>query len=143
MIEHEEDELRSAFRALRKEDQAGSPSYDAVLANARAIRAERDIASVIAHNAVPRRPFTRPIILAGAAAAVVLAVALTTYRIRSHVTSPVGVMPNVPLSISAWKSPTRALLRTPGRELITPKPLLSSVLGDIRVPPALRKGGGD
>jgi len=143
MIENDDRELRASFRVLRDGDQARAPSFDVMRSLASEARFERVPASTVARDAVPRNRVARPIIFSVAAAALVLAAALATYRGLSRVTPPGQAMPNVPPSITAWKSPTRALLRTPGRELIAPNPLLSSVLGNIRVPTSLPKGGGD
>jgi hypothetical protein len=122
MIEHEDDELRAGFDALRVDDRAGAPAF--------------------AMLAPPREDGLHPpvrVALWAAAAAIVLVGGGALIMRPGPVQAPLAA-PNTHVSITTWKSPTRGLLVTSGTELLAPKPLLSSVLGDMTLPPTPRKG---
>lgn len=116
-----DDELRARFHGVREGDRARIPAFDALLARAEA-RAEPD-----------QRPRGRAVVWVAAAASVVLAVGTAVLSsgdgdllggVADSDSSGVIATP----SISRWTSPTASLLRTPGRDLLGPPSILSSIL---------------
>lgn len=102
-------DLRVAFAAIREEDAAGVPAFEAVLAGASRGRTER------------RRPWLLPT-LTGTVAAAALAVAGIAVMRR-----PEPRLPKVAV-IEQWTAPTDFLLETPGREFLETVPSI----GDLR-----------
>ena len=101
-------DLRAAFSALRTEDAAGAPPFEAVLAAGSRRGTHR------------RRPWLVPA-LTGAMAAAALAVAIVAVARRPE--------PRLapPVSIERWTAPTDFLLETPGRELLETVPSIGEV----------------
>ena len=104
MIEREDHHLRKGFEALRREDAAGSPSFRATVAAARAHRA-----------GAPRR---RVLGLAAVVAVVVAAVVLSIRHDRD------GGRLEIDLAAVRWHAPTDFLLKLPGDELLRSVPHL-------------------
>ncbi len=106
MIERDDHHLRAAFEALRREDAAGTPPFQATVAAARA----RPAAG----------PGHRALRLAAAAAAVALVavVVVSTRRERD------GVRLEIDLATVRWQAPTDFLLKLPGDELLRSVPQL-------------------
>lgn len=100
-------DLRAAFAVVRREDAAGAPPFEAVLAASR--RAT--------HR---RRPWLVPA-LTGTMAAVVVAVAVLTVARRPEPRPPWAP------SIEDWTAPTDFLLETPGMELLETVPSIGEV----------------
>ena len=100
-------DLRAAFAVVRREDAAGAPPFQAVLAASR--RAD--------HR---RRPWLMPALM-GTMTAAVVAVALVA------VTRRPDPRPPSPVSIEDWTAPTDFLLETPGRELLETVPSIGGV----------------
>ena len=118
MIERTDSDLEDRFRALRREDAAATPPFDATLAAARARRAAR--------------PRHRTGWLAAAAIAVAgVAVALL-------VTRPDRQAGTIGLATVRWEGPTDFLLVLPGDALLRAVPDLGrmnlSTLLDRRTP---------
>jgi len=105
MIERDDHQLRKGFEALRREDAACTPPFEATAAAARARQAT-----------VPRH---RALTLA-AAAAVVAVVVVSIWRERD------GVRPQIDLATVRWHAPTDFLLKLPGDELLRSVPQLGS-----------------
>lgn len=101
-----DDDLRSRFDALRRADQAAAPEFGVALAPV---------------GARTRRPVTLPAALA--AAAIILALVGLRFATQRTRLEP----PRAP-SILSWRSPTAALLQTPGLELLRTVPTLRSSL---------------
>lgn len=124
-----DDELRARFGELRAFDSQFRPEFDAIVA-----RGERRAAT-----ARPRRA-TVPIWIAAAAGiVVVVGAAVVAWR---AVKFGEARGPEAAESISTWRSPTAWLLRTPGRELYAPPPILSSIIDGAARAPVQRKGDG-
>ena len=130
MIEHEDDELRTSFRGLRDDDIARAPDFHSLTQGAKA--------PVIGTLAATRRwRRSVPLIVAAATLLLVLGIAR---QISRHTHTSGAASSGTIATITTWRSPTQDLLRTSGRELLAPAPLLSSVLGDIPPVPIPRKG---
>ena len=118
MTERNDSDLRDRFRALRREDAAAAPPFDATLAAARARRV-----------APPRRP--RGWLAAAAVAVAGIAVALLLTRPHRH-------RMTVDLASVRWNGPTDFLLVLPGDALLRAVPDLGrmnlSTLLDRRTP---------
>ena len=122
-------ELRALFDELRRDDASHAPPFRPVG------REPLDI------HRTQRRHL--PVLLWFAAAAcVLLAVGLFVRRASDHPsvrsTSFAG---DTTATIHNWSSPTAALLRVPGREILAPRPLFSSVLDGAATALAPHKGG--
>ena len=100
----EERELARLFEAARRADESGAPDLDTLLS-----RGPR------------RRGSAGRLIALGAAAAVLLAIAVLLARHAARATRA----PEVPVQLADWESPTAFLLDTPGSELLTRLPTLS------------------
>ena len=111
-------EIRDALRDLRAHDETHAPPFQAVLGRTRS------------HTLVSRRSI---ILWTAAAACLALAGALAARMSFA----PRTAAPTHALTIHNWTSPTAGLLQTPVRELLQPRPILSSVLDGI----ATRRGG--
>ena len=123
MIDHDDDELRATFLQLRDEDAIQAPPF-------RAPKEHLDL------RAIPARHSSRRTIQL-LAAALLLAIGLGVMRdITRRSRAKQLVARNATQSISSWRSPTAGLLRTSGRELLAPSPVLSSVINTpmLRVP---------
>jgi len=118
MTERNDSELSDRFRALRREDAAATPPFDATLAAARARRAAR--------------PRHRTGWLA-AAAVVVAGVAVALLLTR-----PDRQAGTIGLATVRWEGPTDFLLVLPGDDLLRTVPHLGrvnlSILSDRRTP---------
>ena len=106
MIERDEPHLRRGFEALRREDAAAMPSFQATVAAARARQA-----------AAPGR---RALRLAAVVVAVVAVVVVWTWRGRHNVRLQID------LATVRWQAPTDFLLKLPGDELLRSVPQLGS-----------------
>lgn len=104
MIEREDHHLRKGFAALRREDAAGSPPFQATVAAARARRA----------GAPARR-----VLGLAALVAVVVAVVVLSSRHDGD-----GGRLEVDLATVRWHAPTDFLLMLPGDELLRSVPQL-------------------
>ncbi len=105
MIERDDEHLKQAFEALRREDAAGGPSFQATVAAARARRAR-----------VPRR---RALGLAAVLVIAVIAVVVaSTWRMRT------SDRLEIDLATVRWQAPTDFLLKLPGVELLRSVPQL-------------------
>jgi hypothetical protein len=104
MIERDDHDLRKSFAALRREDAAGIPLFQATVAAARARQA-----------AAPGRP---ALWLAAVLVAVVAVVVVLTWRER------VGARLEMDLATVRWHAPTDFLLKLPGDELLRSVPQL-------------------
>jgi hypothetical protein len=104
MIERDDHHLKQAFEALRREEVAGTPSFPATIAAARARRTAR-----------PRR---RALGLVAAVLVVVAVVVISTRRERA------GVGLDIDLATVRWHAPTDFLLNLPGDELLRSVPQL-------------------
>ena len=100
-------DLRAAFAAVRREDAAGAPPFEAVIAASR-------------RGPHRRRPWLVPA-LTGTVAAAVVAIAVLTVARR-----PEPRLPGVP-SFEDWTAPTDFLLRTPGMEMLETVPSLGEM----------------
>jgi len=104
MIERHDHQMRQRFEALRREDAAGGPSFQATVAAARARQA-----------AAPGR---RALKLAAVVVAVMAVVIDSTRRGRN------GVGLDIDLATVRWHAPTDFLLKLPGDELLRSVPQL-------------------
>ena len=104
MIERD-DHLKQAFAALRREDAAGSPSFQATVAAAHARRA-----------GVPRRRALG--LAAGMVVAVIAVVVASTWRAQKTDRLEID------LATVRWQAPTDFLLKLPGVELLRSVPQL-------------------
>jgi hypothetical protein len=108
ITDDEDDDLRSAFATLRDEDAAHMPSF-------------RDVRDAVRSNealSLPRRTRARTWALAAAAAVVATIGVVASYAARhagDHNDSADVAMAGIYQSISTRRSPTRGLLRVPGR----------------------------
>jgi hypothetical protein len=128
-----DDELQSRFDQLRAGDRARRPEFRALLDRAES-------------GARSPRP-TRPAVLwtVAAAAAIVLAVGIAIQRggrdsARIPPDASASAAPAAFAGPRHWTSPTATLLRTPGREVLAPPSILSSVLDGITRMPVQPKG---
>ena len=104
MIERD-DHLKQTFEALRREDAAGSPSFQATVAAARVRRA-----------GVPRRRALG--LVAGVVVAVIAVVVASTWRTQQSDRLEID-----PATVR-WHGPTDFLLKLPGIELLRSVPQL-------------------
>ncbi len=116
---HADDEFRARFRDLRRMDAAGAPEFPTVVDQAEAGRAKAT-------------PYRWPLVWLTAAAAVVVGL-FATQRFRA--TSDAAAQ-----SITTWQSPTNSLVPANGRAVLSPSPLLSSVLDGATSSTIWRKG---
>jgi hypothetical protein len=101
-------DLRAAFAALRREEGAHAPSFEAVLRGA-------------ARGAVRRRrPWLVPA-LTGTIAAAALVMAMIAVRHPPDPRIPAGA------GIEAWTAPTDFLLETPGRDFLETVPRIGEL----------------
>ena len=114
MSQASDDDLRSHFRALRDHDAAHAPEFHAL---------SRHAARRIGRRMRP----SAAVFLWIAAASVVAAAGVVLQQSRRDDDTP-DFARNAAPTISNWSSPTDGLLRTPGRELLSPPPILSSIL---------------
>ena len=105
MIERDDHQIRKGFEALRREDAAGTPSFRATVAAARA----RPAAS---------RGQRALRLAAAVVVAVVAALLVRTWRGRDTVRLQVD------LATVRWQAPTDFLLKLPGDELLRSIPQL-------------------
>ena len=105
MIERDDHHLRGAFEALRREDAAGTPPFQATVAAARARPAAGP-----GHRALR--------LGAAVVVAVVAVVVVSTRRERD------GVRLELDLATVRWQAPTDFLLKLPGDELLRSLPQL-------------------
>ncbi len=98
MTADDDRDLRECFAALRRDEKAGAPAIERLLARARA------------RTGGEAFRIGRPALTLATAAALLLGIALLDLR------KPSRSLP-VP-SISEWRSPTAFLLQTPGREVL-------------------------
>lgn len=113
-----DDELRDRFRDLRRVDGAAAPEFPAVVDRSGVGRAKAPL-----HRS--------PVMWLAAAAAVVVGL-VATQRFRA--TSDAAAQ-----SITTWQSPTSSLVPA-GRAVLSPSPLLSSVLDGATSSALWRKG---
>jgi hypothetical protein len=111
--------LRERFRDLRRVDGARAPEFLEVVDRAGAGRAK---------TARHRLPV---LWLAAAAAVVVALVATQRFRAANDAAAQ---------SITPWQSPTSSLVPASGRAVLSPSPLLSSVLDGATSSALWRKG---
>ena len=125
MNQFEDAELRALFAELREHDGVSCPEFDAMGRRAGTGR--------------HRLPSARAAAMWVTAAACLLAgIGFIVKPWRSRETTRLVSAP----SISTWRSPTAALLRTPARDLLAPRPILSSVLDGTTRIPIQTKGDG-
>jgi hypothetical protein len=123
----DDEDLRAQFEALREHDAQHGPDF----------RVLWDRAALDSHASARRRA-AQLWIVASAAACVVLAVTLVGRGPRVGEVVPPDVR-SAP-TITDWRSPTAALLQTPGRQLLSPPRILSSVLDGATRAALQRKG---
>jgi len=104
MSKPSDQDLRDHFAALRRDNEAGAPSFHATQAAARS-----------------RRLSHRPEWLMPAVAAVALLVAAAVAFLRPRAPRH----PLVSLAVTRWQSPTDFLLQVPGAEYLTSVPKLT------------------
>ena len=102
-------DLRAAFAALRSEESATVPSFEAVLAAAARGKTDR------------RRPWLVPAVTGSIAAAALAAAGIAVMRRPEPRLPPMA-------AIEQWTAPTDFLLETPGREFLETVPSI----GDLR-----------
>jgi hypothetical protein len=124
-----DDELRARFAELRAFDSSARPEFAAGLA-----RGKQRVAMARA------RPVPAPTWIA--AAAVILAIGAAGVAWKARQLSRPSPATTVVQSITIWRSPTASLLRTTGRELYAPPPILSSIIDGATHAPVQRKGAG-
>jgi hypothetical protein len=120
MILPDEDDLRTDFDALRKDDQARTP----------------DFRTVLNRGELPRAlPLRRrlPLLWVAAAAGLMVSAGIALHeqreRAANRVTDSVALSAaSNSASISTWKSPTASLLRMSGGEMLAAPRVLSSIL---------------
>ena len=117
-----DDELRSRFDALRKDDGRDAPEFSALWNRARVSQLTDRRGS----RSSPRWVAVAAGFLIVAALVVGEARYLKSDRQRAGEALP----------ISTWQSPTAGLLQPPARDLLAPPPLLSSVFDGV-APPTL------
>ena len=116
---HGDDQLRERFGDLRHVDDARAPEFLAVVHRTGSARAK-----VTAYRL--------PVVWLAAAAAVVVGL-VATQRFRATSDAPAQ-------SITTWQSPTSSLVPASGRAVLSPSPLLSSVLDGATSSALWRKG---
>ena len=104
MIERDDHDVKQAFEALRREDAAGRPSFQATVAAARARRADA--------------PGRRVLGLAAVVAVLVAVIVLSIRHGRD------GSRLDIDLAAVRWQAPTDFLLKLPGDELLRSVPQL-------------------
>ena len=114
-----DDELRERFRDLRRVDGARAPQFLEVVDRTGTGRAKAT-------------PYRMPVVWLAAAAAVVAGL-VATQRFRA--TNDAAAQ-----SITTWQSPTSSLVPASGRAVLSPSPLLSSVLDGATSSALWRKG---
>jgi hypothetical protein len=114
-----DDELRARFRELRRGDGAGAPEFSAVVDRGSGVPAKPS-------------PYRSPVVWLAAAAAVVVGLVVTQ---RFRATNEAAAQ-----SITTWQSPTTSLVPASGRAVLSPAPLLSSVLDAATSSALWRKG---
>jgi hypothetical protein len=112
-----DDELRARFGDLRHLDDASAPEFSAVVDRAGRRKA---------------RAYRMPVVWLAAAAAVVVGL-VATQRFRA--TNEAAAQ-----SITTWQSPTSSLVPASGRAVLSPSPLLSSILDGATSSALWRKG---
>lgn len=116
---HADDDLRARFHALRRNDGARAPEFPPVVHLKSSVRAE---------PAVHR---SNRLWLAAAAILVVGLIATRRFLATNDATAQ---------SITTWQSPTNSLVPANGRAVLSPPPLLSSVLDGATTSALWRKG---
>ena len=101
-------DLRAAFAALREEDAARVPAFDAVLAGASRSAADR------------RRPWLLPSLTGTVAAAALVVAVIAVTRRPEPPPPPVA-------SIEQWTAPADFLLETPGRDFLETVPRIGEL----------------
>jgi hypothetical protein len=119
MVMRGDDELRDRFHDLRRVDGAAAPDFPAVVDRSGVGRAKAPL-----HRS--------PVMWLAAAAAVVVGL-VATQRFRTTTGAAAQ-------SITAWQSPTSSLVPASGRAVLSPSPLLSSVLDGATSSALWRKG---
>lgn len=122
-------ELRGRFAALRQQEAETDPGFAALWRRAVAARGQGHSGGSRGRPRRQRRlPRVRrplPVALAAVAAAIALAALIMVTRpwVRTGGLSPAAPSPaaSAPL-ITAWRSPTDFLLRTPGEEILSTTP---------------------
>ena len=149
----EDTDLKSRFVELREDDQGCVPEFGAMWDRVKAGKREagsgkRATGRVATESGRveaggdPGAGSARLVRLAAvwgavaAAAGVLLMFGFTSRRWRDREASSIVMQP----SISRWRSPTAGLLMVPGRELLAPRAILSSVLDGATRMPVQRKG---
>jgi hypothetical protein len=125
-------ELRGRFAALRHQEAETAPSFGALWHRAVAARRRGHArGSLRLQHRLARGRRSLPAMLAAAAAAIALAALVVVTRpwARTGGLPPAAPPPagSAPL-ITAWRSPTDFLLRTPGEEILSATPSLG---GDL------------
>jgi hypothetical protein len=120
MIPPDDDDLRTHFDALRKDDQARTPDFRTVLNR------------VELPWAVPLRR-RLPLVWVAAAAVLIASVGIALYERRERAAyrladSAALSAAGSSASISTWRSPTASLLRVSGGEMLASPRVLSSIL---------------
>ncbi len=100
----DEDDLRQAFAALRRDDAEQAPLFEGVLTAAQLRRGRRGL--------VP---------LLGGLVASVAAIVLVVVAVRRPASTPPRMF-----AIERWTAPTDFLLRTPGREILQTTPRIGA-----------------
>ncbi len=100
-LDDDETDLRRAFAALRREDEAEAPRFDSVLTAGQASRDRRRL----------------PLLAGSAALMGVIVFVVVAVAVRRPASTPPRVA-----AFEQWTAPTDFLLRTPGRELLETTP---------------------
>ena len=129
MTVHNEEELRACFDELRAYDVAHAPAFGESWGRA----------GTAARSASRRR--AKSLFWIAAAACLLFAVGIAVRWSFDGRTSRSRPSTAATPSIHSWTSPTASLLRVPGRELLAPQPILSSVLDGAAGTPVQTKGG--
>ncbi len=109
-----DDDLRAAFDELRAHDAGRAPSFEAVLAAARAKACER-------RPRTPLRAAAAVLVLVASGAALVLLLHRQGTRTAAF-------------SLSEWRSPTAFLLRMPGDAILRRVPAVSESVVNLGAP---------
>lgn len=125
MTDHMPDDLRERFHAMKRADAERAPTFEALMARARAQ------SSAPASAARPRSiPIRRRIVwAAGLAAAAVVALLVLPQRSSSEDAAFEQAVQTFSASpaMGAWRSPTDGLLDVPGNRLISTTPSVQPV----------------